>query len=57
MENSLILALDNEDLTEIKKIVNELCPPINIVKIGPISFLNNHKELFDFLVQKNFGHV
>ena len=23
MENSLILALDNEDLTEIKKIVNE----------------------------------
>ena len=38
MENSLILALDNEDLTEIKKIVNELCPPINIVKIGPIYF-------------------
>jgi|TARA_B100000131_G_scaffold70767_1_gene67135 orotidine-5'-phosphate decarboxylase len=55
MENSLILALDNEDLTEIKKIVNELCPPINIVKIGPISFLNNHKELFDFLSTKKIS--
>ena len=51
--DKLILSIDENDIKDIKALVNDLCPPMKLVKIGPISFLNNHKVLFDYLKSKH----
>ena len=51
--DKLILSIDENDIKDIEALVNDLCPPMTLVKIGPISFLNNHKVLFDYLKSKN----
>ena len=51
--DKLILSIDENDIKDIEALVNDLCPPMKLVKIGPISFLNNHKVLFDYLKSKH----
>ena len=55
MENKdkLILALDTSDLKEIDSIINDVVPPLSFVKVGPVSFLPNSKELIDIISSKN----
>tara|TARA_B100001996_G_scaffold382150_1_gene373210 strand:+ start:4429 stop:5166 length:738 start_codon:yes stop_codon:yes gene_type:complete len=45
--DKIILALDNENIEDNISLINELVPPINILKIGPISFLPNGKDLVE----------
>ena len=57
MENKdkLILALDTSDLKEIDSIINDVVPPLSFVKVGPVSFLPNSKELIDIISSKNLS--
>ena len=57
MENKdkLILALDTFDLKEIDSIINDVVPPLSFVKVGPVSFLPNSKELIDIVSSKNLS--
>ena len=45
--DKIILALDSSDIKENLSLINELVPPIKIVKIGPVSFLPNAKKLIE----------
>ena len=47
--DKLILAIDSDNFNDIQNLINELCPPIKIVKIGPISFLNNYQKIIEFI--------
>jgi|TARA_B100001971_G_C18218302_1_gene555375 orotidine-5'-phosphate decarboxylase len=53
--DNLILALDTPDLEEIKLLLDELVPPLNFVKIGPVAFLPNSLELTNLLKKKNLS--
>tara|TARA_B100000700_G_C14961106_1_gene816496 strand:+ start:122 stop:853 length:732 start_codon:yes stop_codon:yes gene_type:complete len=45
--DKIILALDNENIEDNISLIKELVPPINILKIGPISFLPNGRDLVE----------
>ena len=45
--DKIILALDSSDIKENLSLINELVPPIKIVKIAPVSFLPNAKKLIE----------
>ena len=53
--DKLILAIDSDNFNDIQNLINELCPPIKIVKIGPISFLNNYQKIIEFINEKNIS--
>ena len=53
--DKLILAIDSDNFNDIQNLINELCPPIKIVKIGPISFLNNYQKIIEFISAKNIS--
>jgi len=53
--DNIILALDTSDVLEIKKLLDDLVPPISFVKIGPVAFLPNSHELLNILEEMNLS--
>ena len=53
--DNIILALDTSDALEIKKLLDDLVPPISFVKIGPVAFLPNSHELLNILEEMNLS--
>ncbi|MFL2630476.1 MAG: orotidine-5'-phosphate decarboxylase [Thermodesulfobacteriota bacterium] len=49
----IILALDSKALNENISLIDELVPPIEIVKIGPISFLPNSTKIIEKIKSTN----
>jgi orotidine-5'-phosphate decarboxylase len=43
----IILALDSNEIENNLSLINELVPPIQIVKIGPVAFLPNSTKLIE----------
>ncbi len=54
-KDKLILALDTSDIEEISSILNDVSPPLNIVKIGPIAFLPNSEKIIEIIHSKNLS--
>lgn len=49
----IILALDNKEIEDNVSLINELVPPINILKVGPVSFLPNPQKLVEAIKTSN----
>jgi|TARA_B110000263_G_scaffold81153_1_gene70985 orotidine-5'-phosphate decarboxylase len=49
----IILALDSNEIENNLSLINELVPPIQIVKIGPVAFLPNSTKLIEAIKKSN----
>ena len=51
--DKIILALDSNEIENNLSLIKELVPPIKILKIGPVAFLPNSKELTEAIRKSN----
>ena len=51
----IILAIDSTDIKEIEDMLKELSSNINMVKIGPISFLSNYQSILEIIQNFNLS--
>ena len=51
----IILAIDSTDIKKIEDMLKELSSNINMVKIGPISFLSNYQSILEIIQNFNLS--
>ena len=56
-KSKIIVALDSNDLSKIKKLLNKISKKIYGVKVGYEFFYNFNKKGYDFLKKKEFKNL